>query len=205
MKRKIQVLLNVGVVGAGLLGAGNARAFYDRFDTYSNGPLAGQGGWVSSGSGITAGINVVDGSSPISAPKVAQFDDSVSDTLEIRNVVGQDGQEVLSFYARHDDGNTIGNTSGFTARMNATVDAAGAAPDPFFSVGFSSGAGDFIWNQFDGGSPTDGSVSGVVLGRWYQFIVNYDRGTSDNCFSEPCWGLRNVFLCFVGHGLAFRC
>ncbi len=31
------------------------------------------------------------------------------------------------------------------------------------------------------------------------------KGTSDNCFSEPCWGLRNVFLCFVGHGLAFRC
>jgi len=30
-------------------------------------------------------------------------------------------------------------------------------------------------------------------------------GTSANCFSEPCWGLRNVFLCFVGHGLAFRC
>ncbi len=33
----------------------------------------------------------------------------------------------------------------------------------------------------------------------------YHMGTSDNCFSEPCWGLRNVFLCFVGHGLAFRC
>ncbi len=37
------------------------------------------------------------------------------------------------------------------------------------------------------------------------YLRRVHKGTSANCFSEPCWGLRNVFLCFVGHGLAFRC
>ena len=42
---------------------------------------------------------------------------------------------------------------------------------------------------------------GLLVRRGGELLL----GTSDNCFSEPCWGLRNVFLCFVGHGLAFRC
>ncbi len=55
------------------------------------------------------------------------------------------------------------------------------------------------------------TASPSVVGAWHHIaLVNgadskFDWGTSDNCFSEPCWGLRNVFLCFVGHGLAFRC
>src|SRR5437762_1693602 len=65
----------------------NARAalIIDDFDSYSNGPLFGNGGWTNTVPGnITTGINVVDSDNPISSPKVAQFDDDTSSSLGIR-------------------------------------------------------------------------------------------------------------------------
>ena len=173
MKRRTPLFIALGTA----VFAWNAGAtLVDDFDGYTAGTdLSGQAGW----SGSTV-YDVIADATAISSPNSVRVTDvdgsSHLQTTVVTELAPGDGR--ITWYGKHDAANNLADTSGFSLTLFATLDAAGAGADRFFSTGFSSADSIFIWTKFgnpsDGGTVSSASAPGTVaVDTWYKFDIDY--------------------------------
>lgn len=143
--------------------------------TYTTGPLAGQDSWTVAGPGTYT--VAADATAP-SSPNVLSLVNPEQSADINRNVTepGGPGKGLVSFFAKHDSGNTFSATAGITVQLHATLPG-GVSPDRFFSAGFVRDDDRFIWNTHgDTGSDLGGqSANGTVIAdTWYGFEIAYE-------------------------------